>query len=330
MWENFGFCVSPKQEKDIELRYSFLASYFEVLYLLDGIINHSIDQQLIKALGRLSVESNEFRELKRFFQTRQEERFLLKGSAKSLLVRLKPLALNSASGKIPEREAARRALASLLNLVAHVLGGSMSLVRENILGVYGIEDPVDTTTNIDGLFIKGDFPAFDFSNLTVLNSRFENYSKLLASKFHNTKFMYCTFERCFDSNFRSANLNASHIDHSCEIGDLREFLTLSRAGKQEENKIIESEAKKFLHCFFKGDRFIDNRKIHIKFSGKIPGLADNKFDRLIIEKYIIVKRVKEIDTFYEIADNFKPSVRRLLTDNYPDALMKRFFAYIRG
>lgn len=73
----------------------------------------------------------------------------------------------------------------------------------------------------------------------------------------------------------------------------------------------------------------DNNKAHIKFSTRVPGLADNKFDRLIGAGYITVKREKEVDTFYEIANTFRPSVRRLLTDNYPDSSMRKFFAFLR-
>lgn len=119
------------------------------------------------------------------------------------------------------------------------------------------------------------------------------------------------------------------IDSSCEIGDLREILDLSKSGKKEEALMVIAEATKFLHSFFRGDRFIDNNRVHVRFSNKVPGLSDTKFDRLIANGYMQIKRVKEVDTFYEIADAFRPSVRRLLTNNYPDAMMKDFLLFIR-
>lgn len=126
------------------------------------------------------------------------------------------------------------------------------------------------------------------------------------------------------------SLNQSMIDASCEIGDLRDAFEVSRASKVDEKKMIEAEVKKFLHGFFKGGHFTDNRRGFLRFSNKVPGLADSKFDRLVANGYLAVKREKVIDTFYEISEFFRPSVRRFLTNGYPDAQMKKFFAFVRG
>ncbi|MFZ5773665.1 MAG: hypothetical protein ACOY4W_19765 [Thermodesulfobacteriota bacterium] len=120
------------------------------------------------------------------------------------------------------------------------------------------------------------------------------------------------------------------LDQTCELGDLREFLALARAGKQEENRVIETEARKFLHSFFKGDRFTDNNKAHIRFSTKVSGLAEKKFDRIISAGFITLKREKEVDRFYEVDVSFRTSVRKLLVDNYTDSTMRKFFAFLRG
>ena len=114
------------------------------------------------------------------------------------------------------------------------------------------------------------------------------------------------------------------------MGNLRDVLNLKSADKQQEAKMIEAEAKKFLHCFFRGDRFTDNNRMHVKFSSKVPGLGDNKFDRLIANGYLRIKEKKEVDVFFEIVPDFRPSVRRFLSDNYPDARMKQFLGFIRG
>ncbi len=314
--------------ESIELRYGFLASYFDVVHLLQGILSQSLEREFLRSLARLNSESNEFRDVKRFFSTRRQE---LQASAKALVSRLRKELEVSQTSKPIDAEQSRRALSSLLNLVAHVFGGSAQHTTDLILQLYDIEagTPASQAT-ISGLHLRGDFPAMDFSNLMIVKSRFSGYKNLLSSKFSNTRFMYSVFELCFDSSVHSSTLDPQSLDQSCELGDLREFITLARAGKQDENRLVEAEARKFLHSFFRGDRFTDNRKGLIRFSNKVPGLADNKFDRIIGAGYIGVKREKEVATFYEISESFRPSVRRLLTDNYTDSSMRKFFAFLRG
>lgn len=336
LYDNRGASLSAKislnpllvQAGDyIELRYSFLASYFEVAHVLDGMLRQSLERGFIRSLARLSTESNEFREVKRFFL---EHRDVLLQSAGSLISKLRPKADAKDPEEQSENEGARRAISSLLNLCAQVLGGSSLHVTEMVFRLYDVRLSENMPNSIKGLYLRGDFPAMDFSNLTILDSRFSTYKKLLSCKFQNTKFISCMFDQCFDPSVASSSLEPQYLDSTCDIGDLKEFLTLARAGKQDEAKLVESAARKFLHSFFKGDRFTDNNKAHIKFSTRVPGLADNKFDRLIGAGYLTVKREKAVDTFYEIADNFRPSVRKLLTDNYPDSNMRKFFAFLRG
>lgn len=311
----------------IELRYSFLASYFEVVHLLDGIFRCSLEREFIRSLARLSTEANEFRELKKYFSTRRDD--LIK-TAKVLISRLLKGADLQDSAHQTNGKQNRRAISALLNLTAQVVGGSAQHITEMVLRLYGINSEIGLPATISGLHLRGDFPTMDFSNLTVTKSRFKGYKKLLGCKFHNTQFMYCSFDLCFDPSIRTSSLDSQSLDQTCELGDLREFLALARAGKQDENRLVEAEARKFLHSFFKGDRFTDNNMAHIRFSTKVPGLAEKKFDRIISAAYIALKCKKEIDTFYEVAGSFRPSVRKLLVDNYPDSTMRKFFVFLRG
>lgn len=311
----------------IELRYSFLASYFEVTHLLDGLLRQSLEREFIRSLARLGTESNEFREIRRYFLERRDA---LLQSASSLISKLRPKTDTKNQGQPSDDENARRAIASLLNLCAQVTGGSALHITDLLFRLYDMPHGENMPSSINGLYLRGDFPPMDFSNLTIFDSRFSAYKMLLSCKFQNTKFISCTFDQCFDPSVTSSTLEPQYLDSTCDIGDLKEFLTLARAGKQDEAKLVEIAARKFLHSFFKGDRFIDNNKVHIKFSTRVPGLADNKFNRLIAAGYITVKREKEVDTFYEIANSFRASVRRLLTDNYPDSSMRKFFAFLRS
>ncbi|MFM0323888.1 hypothetical protein [Caballeronia glebae] len=80
---------------------------------------------------------------------------------------------------------------------------------------------------------------------------------------------------------------------------------------------------------FPGDRFIDKRLDYIKYSSKLRGLAADKFARLVAEGYFVLMKDKTIGKFYEVAPQFKPSVRKFLSDNYPDGRIKRFIAAVR-
>jgi hypothetical protein len=93
--------------------------------------------------------------------------------------------------------------------------------------------------------------------------------------------------------------------------------------------MIQAEVTRFLHSFFRGDRFVDNKRAHIKFSTKVPGLAPDKFDRLLSVGYFQLTKAKTIGDFYEIAPDFRASVRKFLTDGYPDGKIKRFIAQLR-
>jgi hypothetical protein len=201
-------------------------------------------------------------------------------------------------------------------------------VTDTVLHLYQLEKDEQSVLTISGLYLRGDFPAMDFSNLRITNSRFLGYTKLLSSKFKDTKFMYCVFESCFDPTVHSSSLEPKFLDQTCDLGDLREFLTLARAGKKDEQALIETEARKFLRSFFRGDRFVDTKPLHIKFSNKVAGLADNRFSRIVAEGYLRLKVEKEIAKFYEIDESFRPSVRKLLMDNYIDARMHRFFRFL--
>lgn len=56
---------------------------------------------------------------------------------------------------------------------------------------------------------------------------------------------------------------------------------------------------------------------------------EKKFDRIVGAGYITLKSDKEVDKFYAIDRSFMPSVRRLLTDNYTDSTMRKFFTFLR-
>lgn len=312
---------------DVELRYSLLSSYFEVIFMLQAIVRRSVELESVRSLARLSLESEEARELRKFFARNTQK---IKGALESLVPSLRDRAL-SAENSITEREHAKDAIASLLGIYCSFSDDSVDIATDKVLSIYGVGPSAGTATTLAGLFLRGDFPPFDFSSLIVTKSRFKSYRNFLSSRFDmNTKFMYSTFEGCMVSGVSHPDLVSSMLDSTCDLGDLREALAMSQVAKVDEQALIRSEAMRFLHSFFRGNRFVDNKKEFIKFSTKVQGLSLNRFDRLVAKGYVVLAKEKTVADFYAIAVDFKESVRKLLANGYVDGKMRKFMIDLRG
>lgn len=316
------------QNGDIELRYSFLSSYFEVLLMLRGLLINSLESGYIRALSRLNPDSEEARDLKRYFLAHLVE---VEDAIRSIIPKLRAEAVTCETVKSSpiDRENAKGAISALLALYFGMQKLAIDATTSKLLSFYGIPENANSIHTLEGLFIRGAFPPIDFSNLIVTKSRFQDYKNLWACRFKDTQFMYSVFEDCFDFSFANTQLDSSMIDGTCDPGDLQEAFVMAKATKADEQAMICVEVTRFLHSFFRGDRFIDNKKPYIKFSNKVPGLALEKFDRLLAAGYFFLSKEKTVANFYEVAHDFKASVRKFLTDGYPDGKMKEFIAQLR-
>lgn len=317
------------QNGDVELRYSFLSSYFEVLLMLRGLLRSSLESGTMRALSRLDPESEEARDVKRYFLSHPTE---VEVALHSIVPMLRDEAISSNSSAEDarrRREYAKGAIASLLNLYFSAQKLAVDSATAKLLSFYGLKENTDELRTLEGLFIKGTFPPIDFSRLIVTKSAFHGYKNFLACRFVDAKFMYSVFDQCADLSLTRSDLDPSMIDATCDPGDLQDAFVLAKASKETAQAMVNQEVTKFLHSFFKGDRFVDNKRAHIKFSTKVPGLAPDKFDRLVANEYIAHTKAKTIADFYEIAPGFKASVRRFLTDGYPDGKLKRFITLLR-
>lgn len=314
-----------KQGGEIELRYSFLSSYFEVLLMLRGVLKSSLEPGVIRALSRLDSDSVEARDLRRYFLVHQLE---VEASLRSFIPKLRAQAISQEVSGVSKFVGgnAKGAIASLLYLYLGSQNLSIDITTSKLLSIYGLSDSTTSIRTLEGLFIKGAFPSIDFSNLIVTQSGFSGYKNFLSCRFNDTKFMYSVFHDCANFNLTKTSLDSSMIDGTCDPGDLREVFVLVKANKADERAMIQREVVVFLRSFFRGDRFIDNKKGYIRFSNKVPGLAPERFDRLISLGYFHLTKAKSVADFYEVSSDFKASVRRLITDGYPDGKMKGFIS----
>lgn len=311
---------------DIELRYSFLSSYFEVLLMLRALMSASIEASPIRAFARLSQDNEEGHELKRYFSSYYAES---EAALTAFVPKLRDLAITETTVKA-DRESAKRAIAGLLGIFFSVKKLTIDQTTEKLLAVFGLQGASASTRTLSGLHIKGVFPPLDFSNLIVTQSRFLGYRDLMAGRFRNTKFMYSTFEDCANVGCTSTELEPSMIDSAtCNYGDLQDAFVVTRESQDGEKAMIKTEVEKFLGSFFAGDRFIEKRTDFIKYSNKLPGLAQDRFSRLVAEDYFFLAKSKNSGDFYEVATNFRQSVRKYLSNNYPDAKIKRFIEFVK-
>lgn len=315
-----------KKDGDIELRYSFLSSYFEVLLMLRALMGTSAEKGPIRAFARLSLDSEEAQELRRYFSDHRTD---VETALTAMITELrKQIGTNASEGV--DQENARRAMAGLLQIYFSIQKLSIDQTTTKLLSFFGLEGPSNTPRTLSGLHIKGTFPPVDFTNLVVTQSRFLDYRNLMNGRFADTKFMYSNFEDCADLGCTNTQLRSSMFDrHTCSLGDLEDALTLSHAARIGTTEMINAEVQKFFGSFYSGERFCDKKIAFIKFSNKVQGLATDRFSRLVAKGYFVLARSKTVGDFYEVAPYFKPSVRKFLSDGYPDAEIRKFIEFVR-
>lgn len=166
--------------------------------------------------------------------------------------------------------------------------------------------------------------------MAISHSKFKNYKRFLKSDFENSKFTYTQFINCHNENIKNTSFLKADIDrNTCDIGDLDyTFNMLTKIQDAAEEQVSE-ELAKFLSSFYKGSSFVENKKIYIKFSNRLPGLKSGAFNKLLSHGLISVKAEKEVDTFYIISENYRKSVRRFLNDGYKDAKIKDLIEFIK-
>lgn len=309
------------KKDSISFKYDFLHSYFNSLFLFNNYKEKNYpSSDLLKLLSRLTIDSSEFKDLKKFFSNNQD---IFISSSKKLIQYIKKSIINSESN---ESKIYKNTIEVIICLLYSIKSGGRNSFTHDVKSLYDI----GTTNLIEGLYIKGDVPAFDFTDLKVSQSGFRKYPKFLNSTFTNSEFMYSKFDQCHNDSYRNTNIREAKIDkNTCMINDLSlTYIMLDENSKTTERQLLD-EANKFLSSFYKGSSFRDNNKVHIRFSNIVPGLNANSFNKIIAKnQFIIVNKEKEIDTFYAIENSFKTSVRKFLNDGYKDIKIMDFLRFI--
>jgi hypothetical protein len=107
------------------------------------------------------------------------------------------------------------------------------------------------------LSIFGSFYPLDFSECTVTNGWFENYSGLKKSRFptQGTAFYYCVFRG--ETDYEGLHASENVFDESCTLSDsLRVVLNSRDRNGAEKYELIKSDLYKTLKVGFQGGGFV--------------------------------------------------------------------------
>lgn len=287
--------------------------------LADAVVNHNTGEGVIQSLSQIMIDPIGLRDLRTLLSAHRSK--LVAWARK--LISEHATSASMLRGETEDDQKIQNAIEAALLLVASVVGGSASRVTELLLELYSV-DAAGGNVILDGLRISSGFPKIDFSNLTVRRSTFKGYSKFLSCKCIGARFAGCRFVDCLNPLITHSGFAREMFDAETSLGDLEGFFTKSQKADEKRSKLVNSEVKKFLRSFLKGDHFLGCKKELISFSMSVPGLSEGELQRMIGFHYLRLSHKRMGFDYIELTDRFRPSVRSLLHENKTDALMKAF------
>ena len=315
------------QDGDIlRFRYHFLNDYFKSLYVIAGILRASFSKDMIQCLASSkSADHQSVSEVVNYFCRRMNE---FHSSAKEM-IRLARSVLARKEVEPKEIESIKKAIGSLLSLYAKSGQFSRKDLSRKIRDIYQLAPDLETTGKLESLFIYGDFPSLDFSNMQVWNSGFFSYENFLTSKFTDSKFYYSEFSST-GGTYASESFDPKMFDSTCKLGDLNETVAYITGSAKSNKALCESELKRFLRSFYKGSSFVDQKMIYMTFSDRVEKLGKRNFNLLLKYGLLEVLVEKNVDKFYVITSGYQDSVFRFLTDNFADGKIRSLIDYIKS
>lgn len=303
----------------ISLRYGFLKSYFTTLELFYYFTGKPLNATFWRILSRIGDDSYEMKSIIEFISNIDYlERM------KEMITELKLEIIENDIHYDKERNEKLLALEKMNMIINKVNISSPSTFCAIMMDIYA------NNGLINKMFINGDVGSLDFSDLNIRYSHFRNYSKFLNSNFENAKFEYCKFSKCHNENIKNSNILKAEFDkNSCEMGDIEFSISNFNQLSEMSEERVKNDLVKYLGSFFRAGRFRDNNTAHIIFSKNIPKLKENNFNKILRLGFLVVSTTKNVDTFYEIAKEYKPSVRKFIMDDLMDAKIKEIIDWIK-
>lgn len=311
----------------LRFRYQFLNEYFKSLFVIAGILRRSLSKDMIQCLANTKDDSQQsISDVITYFS--REDIEIVHNASKEMLSKAKSLLVRDEI-EPREIESIKKAIGSLLSIHSRCGRFQRADLSRRVRDLYQVAPDLDIESKIEGLFIYGDYPSLDFSNLQIWDSGFYNYENFITSKFNGTKFYYSEFSST-GGTYTSDSFDPTMFDSTCKLGDLTDTLALVEQSAKSNKALCESELKKFLRSFFKGVSFVDQKTMYMQFSGKIDKLSKRNFDSLLRMGLIELQVVKNVDKFYVISEGYQDSVHRFLNDNFIDGKIKAIVDYLKS
>lgn len=173
---------------------------------------------------------------------------------------------------------------------------------------------------IKNLYLHGEFPPMQFSNIEIWDSEFVGYENFTKSRFENAKFLYSNFSGISGQN-RSPTFDQSLFDEStCHLGELQDILNSSHLSNESHETIHVDEFKRFFKRFFDAGAF------HYKKSDDLYNFSTFEFNSLILELLInedvLVTRSRNNIVEYGVTTAFQRSVQKLLSEGSADRKLR--------
>lgn len=315
------------QEGDIlRFRYQFLNDYFKSLYVIAGILRASFSKDMIQCLANTkSADHQSVSEIVTYFSSAMDKFHV---SVKEM-IRLARGVLARKEIEPKEVESIKKAIGALLGLYSKSGQFSRKELSRKIREIYQLTPDLSSPGKLESLFIFGDFPSLDFSNVQVWNSGFYNYENFVTSTFTNAKFYYSEFTNT-GGTYTSDSFDPAMFDSTCKLGDLNETVAFITGSAQSNKALCESELKKFLRSFYKGSSFVDQKLMYMNFSDRVEKLGKRNFNLLVKYGLVEILVEKNVDKFYVITGQYQDSVFRFLTDNFADGKIRSLIDYLKS
>lgn len=309
-----------KVNKDtVSLRYGFLKSYFTTLDLFYYFTEKPINATFSRILSRIGDDSYEMKSIIEFMSNIDYT-----NRVKVIINDLKSSIIEKNIHYDKERNEKIITLEKMNTIICRLNASSPSTFCSIMMDIY-----LDNGL-VNKMFINGDVGYLDFSNATVKFSHFRSYPKFLNSNFENANFEYCKFLKCHNEHVKNSNILQAKFDkNSCEMGGIEYSINNFSHQSEVSEERIKQDLMKYLSSFFRAGRFRDNNTSHISFSQNVHKLKESSFNKVLKQSFLTVSTAKNIDTFYEIAKDYKPSVRRFIMDDLMDAKIKSIVNWLK-
>jgi len=202
----------------LRFRYQFLNEYFKSLFVIAGILRRSLSKDMIQCLANTKDDSQQsITDVITYFS--QEDIEIVHDASKEMLSKAKTLLVRD-DIEPREVESVKKAIGSLLSIHSRCGRFQRADLSRRVRDLYQVAPDLDIDSKIEGLFIYGDYPSLDFSNLQVWDSGFYNYENFITSKFNGTQFYYSEFSST-GGTYTSDSFDPTMFDNHRWLGRIR-------------------------------------------------------------------------------------------------------------